>query len=359
VALAEGRGLDHALVADLVRRRLVEVGDVLSGDLVLRDLSRRNANILVERRHAPSHFLKWATASGGRDALEREAGCYRAFADAGVRDLAPLMREYDPEAGLLVLEGLPGARSLRAFHTDAGRLPVDLGALVGDTLAALHGLEWRPRSRAETPWVLEIHRPTAEAFRDLTSDSRELIRIVQAEPGIGAVLDALREGWESGGLVHNDLKWDNVLVMPGLGGLRIVDWEHVIDGDPLWDVGCAIAGYLGFWILSMGAGGGSPANLAGRSGLPLDTVVPPIATLWEHYLERRGLGDESQEMIARVVRMAGARLLTTAYEATQGGSEINGHVVLYLQLAANLLERPREALGLLGLDAPAPAPSPG
>jgi aminoglycoside phosphotransferase (APT) family kinase protein len=51
---------------------------------------------------------------------------------------------------------------------------------------------------------------------------------------------------ESGAaLIHNDLKYDNVVLSPDLSrAVAVLDWEMATVGDPLMDLGCT----LGYWV---------------------------------------------------------------------------------------------------------------
>ena len=355
---APAAALGHELVAELLGRGLVAPEDVVGGDLALRDLSRRNRNVLVERRRAPSHFVKWA---GGREqsmALRREADRCVTLTEAGLGELVPRVRAHDDAQGLLVLEGFPEARDLRTFHLQEEQFPAEVGALLGAAIARVHQVGWggdTERSTAEPPWVLSVHRPRLRALRELTPSSLDLVRIIQGEPVFPRELDRLRDAWQPRSIVHNDLKWDNVLLTPPDGtsrlAVRIVDWEHSSVGEPLWDVGSLIAGYLSFWLFSMDVGElVRPAELPQAARYPLEAMTSAIRRLWETYLATRGIHDEGGDLALRAVRAAGARLLATAHEATQGAAGVNAHLVLHVQLAANLLERPADALGRLGLD---------
>jgi aminoglycoside phosphotransferase (APT) family kinase protein len=344
-------GLDQDLLAWLLARGLVRRADVVDGDLVLRDLSSRNLNVLVERPGGRSFLVKQARGTTGTATLEREAARYRALSEAGLDSLAPAFHDFDPEEGVLVLEGIPGATDLRAYHRDATGFPAAIGASLGDALARLHdGTD--EASPVEAPWVLSIHRPTVEGLGDMTPATIDLVKIVQAEPGIGEALDALQAAWTPTAPVHNDLKWDNVLIEPGSAppDLWVVDWEHAGRGDPLWDVGSAIAAYLSAWLFSIdGRPGDGPEALPERAKHPLDGMVPAMSAIWTAYAARRPeprLGDSDAE---RVIRYAGARLLGTAYEVTQTGADVNAHLVLHVQVAANMLQQPRSAAPRLGL----------
>lgn len=74
---------------------------------------------------------------------------------------------------------------------------------------------------------------------------------------------------ESGGtLIHNDFKYDNVVLAPDLSRIvRVLDWEMATLGDPLMDLGCA----LSYWIEPgdpplMQAMRFGPTNLPGNLG---------------------------------------------------------------------------------------------
>jgi Ser/Thr protein kinase RdoA (MazF antagonist) len=355
-------GAAHRLTRLLVEGGLIGEDDVVGGDLVLRDLSRRNPNVLVERRRRPTLFVKTASGAERRGALEREANRYRSLDRAGLASLAPRLLAHDRARGMLVLEGLPGARDLRAVHLGEERFPSKLGALLGDALGALHGAAHRSSGDEPSggaPWVFTIHRPTVDDLRELHPSSLDLVRVIRREPGIGRRLDDLRARWTAATTIHNDLKWDNVMVVQSARGgpsaLRIVDWEHAREGDPLWDVGSAVAGYLGFWVYSIDVRPGVPAaELPSRARFPLESMAPAVGALWSAYCSRRGLDDAGGALAVGAARMAGARLLLAAHEATESGAPVNAHLVLHVQLAANLLLRPHDALERLGLPAAGP-----
>lgn len=349
--------LGAGLLRDLIARGLAGRRDVLVGDLVLSDLSRRNLNVLVARRGAGSHFVKAATGSEDVAQIANEAAAYERLAAAGTDGLVPALRDHDARRGVLVLEGLRGAEDLKLFHARRAGHPDRVGHLVGDALGRLHAATADAAAPAgsRAPWGLSIHRPTVEALRELTPASLDLIRTIQREPAIGRALDELRRDWRPGALVHNDLKWENVLLVPSPDGepsIRIIDWEYAGDGEPLWDVGSAVAAYLGSWIRSIDVGRAAhPDDLPRHARIPLAETARAVGALWRAYLARRGPADPGDGLAERVARFAGARLVVAAHESTQAGARLGAHLVLHAQLAANLLARPRQALGSIGLSA--------
>ena len=357
-----GSPLGPGLLRELLARGLAGEDEVLAGDLVLRDLSRRNANVLVARRHGRSHFLKVAPGPEQSALLAREAAALGRIEAGGVAGIVPALHQHDREGGLLVTEGVPEAEDLKSVHAREEGYPPDIGRLVGAGLAEVHdatSLASAIGPSPQVPWALSLHRPTVEALGELTPGSLDLVRTIQSEPAIGRALDTLRRAWRPRALVHNDLKWENVLLLrAGETGssIRIVDWEYAADGEPLWDVGSAIASYLSSWVWSIDTSrGGAPEELPQHARRPMEAMADAVGALWRAYLGRRGLEDPYGDLATQATRMAGARLLVAAHETTQSGTAFRSHLVLHVQLAANLLARPHEALEVLGLHAHAPA----
>jgi aminoglycoside phosphotransferase (APT) family kinase protein len=158
-------------------------------------------------------------------------------------------------------------------------------------------------------------------------------------------------------VVHNDVKWDNCLVLPNkrLSGepvLKIVDWEFANLGDSCWDVGAVLSAFLSSWVLSVPVSGQEPAgHFLEFAKYPLARMHPAIRAFWEGYIEGRGFCRvESGDFLLRALRFCAARLLQAAFEQMQNSTVLASNVVCLIQLSFNLLQRPREALiQLVGL----------
>jgi aminoglycoside phosphotransferase (APT) family kinase protein len=112
-----------------------------------------------------------------------------------------------------------------------------------DTLAEIHRLDWRAVGLGDlgkpAGYVERQVRGWADRYRKARTDD------VPTVERLGAWLEANRPAESGATLVHNDFKYDNVVLAPDLSGVTaVLDWEMATIGDPLMDLGTA----LGYWI---------------------------------------------------------------------------------------------------------------
>jgi Ser/Thr protein kinase RdoA (MazF antagonist) len=344
----------------LLERGLLGPEALLDGDLAIADVSSRNRNFRVETREGPCYLLKQGMTPEAGAMVAHEASVYQQLGQGGdgLSGYLPRYHGYDHEHGVLVLELVRDAQSLRSLYLSSSLPSAGPAAILGSALGALH-LATHTQSPmpvpAAAPWVLWVHRPDARLFRDVSAAGLELIRIVQGAEGFGEALDGVRGRWRQEALVHGDVKWDNCLVRrndDGAEELRLIDWESAAPGDPCWDIGSALSHYLSFWLFSIPVTGAEPPErFPELAGYPLDGMKPALGACWISYADKRGLdGQSSSGELLRAVELAGARLVQTAFESAQMMQQLTSAVVLHLQLALNILQRPEEAAArLLGL----------
>lgn len=116
------------------------------------------------------------------------------------------------------------------------------------------------------PTAVERHAAVFDGWRRLAAGDGPLDRVPAWAASRVEDLADLETGWlaaaQGRGLVHADLRADNLLIRPG-GGLTIVDWPWACVGAPFLD--------LCFMLPSVGLGGGpSPAAVVDRYGLFAD-----------------------------------------------------------------------------------------
>lgn len=359
--------LDQSEVASyLLHRELISGASIVDSDLVVMDVSRRNRNFKVTSQFGPSYLLKQSASQDGSATLAYESGVYQLLhelhGDPSLQRYLPRHYAYDKQENVLILELLRNAPSLQEHHAK-GRFSTALAAALGLALSKFHRLTGSAgrnefsRFSARMPWVLSLHRPSLEMFRDISNANLQLIRIVQNAPEFQRVLDQLRQGWRVDSLIHNDLKWDNCLVCSysktrRAPELKIVDWEFAGMGDACWDAGAIFSNYLSFWLNSIPVTGEDPPDrFLELARYPLERMQPAIRRYWKAYV--RGMGfeaDKAHAMLLRSTKYAAARLIQTGFEQMQNSVKLTGNLICLLQLSLNMMLRPHEAIAhLLGI----------
>ena len=352
----------------LVARGLTSPQCIVDCDFEVSEVSRRNRNFRVLSEHGSCYLLKQCKSPGETDTLVHEARVYgllhQVAGESSLLHYLPRVVKYDANEKVLILELLRNARDLRELSQRSNRISNRIGVTLGRALGSLHRISGSALAPAQEiglrnhcPWVLSIHRPSLGIFRDTSSANLQVIRIVQNTAGFGTLLDQLRESWRVDAVIHNDMKWDNCLVLrntrsSGEPVLKIVDWEFANLGDSCWDVGAVFSAFLSSWAFSVPICGEEPAGyFLELAKHPLARMHPAIRGFWEAYREGRGLGRaESDDFVLRALRFGAARLLQAAFEQMQSSTILTGNVVCLLQLSFNILQRPREALvQLLGV----------
>jgi aminoglycoside phosphotransferase (APT) family kinase protein len=112
-----------------------------------------------------------------------------------------------------------------------------------DTLAEIHGIDWRAAGLGDlgkpVGYVERQVRGWADRWHKARTDD------VPDMERLGAWLEEHRPPESGATLVHNDFKYDNVVLAPDLSRvIAVLDWEMATIGDPLMDLGTA----LGYWI---------------------------------------------------------------------------------------------------------------
>ncbi len=112
-----------------------------------------------------------------------------------------------------------------------------------DTLAEIHTLDYARAGLSDlgkpAGYIARQVNGWAERYRKAQTDE------VPQVDALGAWLVANMPKETGATLIHNDFKYDNVVLAPDLSGVRaVLDWEMATLGDPLMDLGTT----LGYWI---------------------------------------------------------------------------------------------------------------
>ncbi len=228
----------------------------------------------VLRRPPLGHVL--ATAHD----MDREGGIMAALAATGVPVPAVLGRTADPrwnQAPFFVMSYVPG-RVLRT-PADAAALGSGDHAAVAyglfDVLATIHAVDLAASG------LDGLARAGSYAERQLRRWHRQWqdirIRHLPLMDELFAELSARVPEQSAVTLIHGDYRLDNVILGPGQQISAVLDWELATVGDPLADLGLALA----YWTQPHEAGQLPPA--------PTDAAgFPARRQMAARYLERSG-----------------------------------------------------------------------
>ncbi|AKJ05792.1 phosphotransferase family enzyme [Archangium gephyra] len=349
----------------LLERGLISAQALIDGDLTITSAARRNRNLRVAGSGG-GYLIKQpdASAFGAEQTLRAEVAfysfCEQEPAVAAMRALLPRLKYFDPERSLLALELLENPQPLWTHYAsrDVARFPFQTARAVGQALGVFHRtfrlpgpaedprLSWMSR---QLPWVMRVHKPGPEMLSTLSPANYQTLRILQTQEQLSQNLDRLRKLWTPVTLIHNDIKSDNVLVLPpregpeGAPEVRLVDWELVQVGDPAWDIAGALQDMVLFWVASMPVGAPlTPEQLVASARYPLPVLQQALRALWQGYRVAAGLdAAEASALLARAVPYSAARLIQSAYESAHTSNALPATSVLMLQISANLLNDPR------------------
>jgi hypothetical protein len=348
---------------------LLNTDAIIDGELTIVSAARRNRNLRVEGPAGVGYLIKQPDdpAQEGYMTLRCEgdfyAFCQQQTATADMTRLLPPLIHFDIEKGLLILELLRDALPLWQHYRahDADYLPAGVSQAFGHALGLVHktfrspalaGYAQLPWLRRNVPWIMLVHKPGPELLATMSAANYQTLRILQAQDDLSQQLDRLRTLWQPDTVIHNDIKGDNVLVLPPAPGqdpatveIRLVDWELVQVGDPAWDLAGALQDFILFWVASLPlAAGVSTEQAIAQARYPWSAVQAAVRALWQGYRRAAELaGNDAGALLVRAVKFSAARLIQSAYEMTQGAAQLTAQAVLLLQICANLLNEPELA----------------
>jgi hypothetical protein len=252
----------------------------------------------------------------------------------------------EPDA-VLVTELIHPATTLTKLHLAGGRprFPPESAAAAGRLLARVHraGAEAARAGAFPTlprgpPGALTLRLPEAVEGAAMA----QLADALRGRSFFAASREPLLDAWRAhAGLVHHDVRWDNLLVAAGedpQGGpvLRLIDWEMAGVGDPAWDVACYLGEHVRFWLLSaMMLRARDLADARAKAGIPFGW--PQAGAAFWASCDQPGI-------FSRVAAYVPFHLLLQAFELTQHQPRVPGAALAALDLGDQWHEDPARGM---------------
>lgn len=268
----------------------------------------------------------------------------------------PELRHADFENRVFVYRLIPDAQTLWQLILNREGISHTVFRALGRAIAQYSTdkqLSTSTRAPIQLALPFYFDAPPASSYPNFSQATVDFLKIVQSSPTLLCLIQTSAAMWEVSGLIHFDLRLDNILVERDANRARlskIVDWEFAVPGDPLWDICTVIAEIIGIWIASVsGSNRDSLPNAATKTMRQPDSVLRLAAHVTEavlHGMNRVTSYDLGEEKFPRFVVL---RLLQICYERSFRTNQLTKDMVLILQFCENLANRPRDLFRLLQL----------
>ncbi len=361
------------LTVDTVAARLLALGlldpeDLLSGDLEITTINRRNRNLLITSRGEANYLVKqgvWPSDEGDRTLLNEArvyAYCFQPARAHLFGAFMPRVVRAAPEENMLIISLFKGAATLWKYYQlrTVEHFPVATVSAVGKLLRQFHNLGSAESVAADpalghlrvaAPFVVNLAEPELRMVGYLTPGAFQIMQKIQAEPVMLAALHQMRTTWQASSLIHGDIKMDNFLVLDpnaahaeGSDQVRLIDWELAQLGDPAWDVAGVLQDFVFWWVSSMPLDDRAVPNPAACAAFPAAIMQAGARAFWHGYCQH---DPATKARLPHVVNFVACRLLQTAYEFACHYNELPRLATMLLRVAHHLLANP--AQGVLDL----------
>ena len=296
---------------------------------------------------------------------------YQMLHEVGLSDLTARVVQplyFDRSWATLVFPFLRDVQNLSEFYdrarSDAGQeavLPVSVASDVGETFAALH----RSTFRCETVksfWMMQFYgseleeqlvpdflvglrRLTPETFCLISTDALKFFRFYQRYPEIEAAMLELSAAFVPCCAVHDDPRFANLLMRSG-GELLLIDWEKWRWGDPAYDLGQILAGYLVMWLESLPISAQLDLGMAlSLAAVPLSAIAPSTQALLQRYLVCfPQILRARPDFVVRVTQFVGLALMRQVQRDISQKQPIGNIELAMAQVAKSLLCQPASSI---------------
>ncbi|MCF3105985.1 aminoglycoside phosphotransferase family protein [Streptomyces roseoverticillatus] len=234
------------------------------GDIVhIQTFAARNSVAMLHFEDGTALFLKQvdpATAKAVGTATGNEETILRLIPEVGVPDFAmaavPRFIAVDPKTETLIMEGKAGFTSMREVTRNSPEIPVPVLAALASVTAGIHTTPV-DRIVADARFGPQLIVFPFASFVALTpgelasGPGMDYSDYAAAMQSVDENVARLRDEWGPKGLVHFDLRDDNILIKNGDGErprVALVDWELAGFGDPMLDVGTVVGQLLIQWL---------------------------------------------------------------------------------------------------------------
>ncbi|MEB3177901.1 MAG: phosphotransferase [Nostocaceae cyanobacterium] len=270
----------------------------------------------------------------------------------------------DEENSILVYPYLSDYLDLASFYQQSRVFPTEIAAALGTALGVLHrdtmNSQLYKNFIAQAPegrFYYDYENPAQgigpiepEMFGSIPIDAIRLFVLCQRYHSLSGAIADLSHNWRPCCLTHNNLQLDNILVKPGESieseMVKLIDWEEANWGDPAYDLGKLLAGYLGIWLNSLVIDPSlETEECLLLAATPMEILQPSIVSLTQGYLSAFGSILQYQaDFLHRVIQFAGIALMEKIQVMIHDDTHFDNRGICMLQFAKSLICRPQHSM---------------
>lgn len=369
----------------LVQHKLCKSEDRLDVRITAKEY--KNFNLLVNLRDNRSLFVKQernvAKGSHQNDLWPewRIHEFVRHFPELrSLRALTSEVLHFDPEHSILVLNYYENYSDFSNFYASHHNqlFPTAIATSLGTTLATLHRSTLASQvykdflTQSETPgapakvrtpkFLRGLERVGPGLFSRISTDGIEFWKLYQRYESLHQSMVDLCETFDPCCLTHNDLGLRNILLnlnwdLPPTSTedavplVRIIDWEFLSWGDPAYDLGMVLSGYLKIWLRSLVVSSAIDIQMALRlATTPLEKLQPSIIAILKNYMAHfPEILERHPNFLSRVMQFTGLVLIKRMQGKLEQLDPFDNTSICTLQVAKALLCNPEQSvLNILG-----------
>jgi hypothetical protein len=370
----------------LVRHEICKQEDLSNVKITAKEY--KNFNLLVSLGNSRSVLVKQERPNAqenNRNALWYEWRIHefiQSFPELG--ELSILTSEvihFDLENSIIVLNYFENYLDFNHFYGDRHNqvFPTEIAMSLGISLATLHKRTLDSQSYREfltqsvTPgepakvrvpkFLRGLDRVGPGVFGRISTDGLEFWKLYQRYDSLHQSMTDLCKTFDPCCLTHNDLGLRNLLVNLNWDVLittqqasapivRLIDWEFFSWGDPAYDLGMLLSGYLKIWLRSLVVSSAIDIQMSLRlAATPLETVQPSMVAILKGYAAYfPEIFERHPHFLSRVMQFTGLVLIKRIQGKLEQLDSFDNTSICILQVAKALLCNPEQSiLNVLGV----------
>jgi hypothetical protein len=262
--------------------------------------------------------------------------------------------------------------NLESYYSKQKAFSTKIAELVGKTLASLHCDTFNSENcfnflntasegqlYYQFPYpahILDRLEPET-LLKEVPPEGYKFIAIYQRSERLRSSIIKLLADCNNCCLTHNNPQLDNILVptrweellfitkKSDESQIKLINLEQCSWGDPAFDLGTVISGYLLLWLNSLVV---HPTIELEKSlqlaTIPLEVIQPSILTLTKSYISNfPKVLEKDPNFVIRVVRFTGLALIYKILAMIQSFKSFDNHCIYMLQLSKSLICSPEKS----------------